>query len=194
MIDARAEVVVVGLGAAGAAILLQLARRGVRAIGIDRFSPPHEHGSTHGDTRITRLAIGEGPNYMPSVRRSHQLWREIERDAGTRLLYRTGGLVLGQRDNSFLEQTRTAAVQCGIAHQNLSNSELKRRFPMFNAGSETEAYFEPQAGFVRPEPAVSAQLWLARRAGAELRLRESVVSWTANSTGVAVTTDSETPA
>ena len=57
------DVAVVGLGAAGAATLYQLARRGIRAVGIDRFSPPHIHGSTHGDTRITREAIGEGEAY-----------------------------------------------------------------------------------------------------------------------------------
>ena len=182
------DVVVVGLGAMGSSVTLRLAERGLRVTGIDRFSPPHDHGSTHGETRITRLAIGEGASYAPLVRRSHELWREIERDTGTALLHQTGGLILGSRDNAFLGRTRAVAREHGIAHEDLSTAELARRFPMFAPDADTEAYFEPEAGYVHPERAVAAQLSLARRAGAELRLRETVVSWEARASGVVVTT------
>lgn len=180
--------IVLGLGAMGSAVALRLARRGLRVIGLDQFEPPHEHGSTHGDTRITRLAIGEGADFVPLVRRSHELWRELEQETGTRLLDQTGGLVLGDPDNQFLAETRAAAAQYGIAHENLSNAELTERFPMFGAGRNTEAYFEPAAGYVRPEAAVAGQLRLARAAGAELHVGEPVLSWDASSTSVAVTT------
>jgi sarcosine oxidase len=190
--ESPADVIVVGLGAMGSAVTFRLAERGLRVVGLDRFRPPHEHGSTHGETRITRLAIGEGADYVPLVVRSHQLWREIERDAATRLLHQTGGLVIGHRNDSFLESTRGTATDYGITHENLSNAELKQRFPMFDADGRTEAYFEPEAGFVRPEAAVSAQLSLAKRAGAELRLGETVVSWTASPAGVAVSTATDT--
>src|SRR5258708_28483055 len=72
------DVVVLGLGAAGSAAAWQLARRGARVLGIDRFSPPHALGSSHGDTRITRLAIGEGAQYTPLAPPSHEIWSEIE--------------------------------------------------------------------------------------------------------------------
>ena len=182
----RTDVIVLGLGAMGSAVALRLARRGLRVIGLDQFDPPHKHGSTHGDTRITRLAIGEGADFVPLVRRSHELWRELEQETGTRLLHQTGGLVLGDPDNQFLAETRSAAAQYGIAHENLSNAALAERFPMFGAGRHTEAYFEPAAGYVRPEAAVAAQLTLARAAGAELQAGEPVLSWDASSTGVAV--------
>ena len=68
----KAEVIVVGLGAMGSAACFQLAARGVSVIGVDRFAPPHPWGSTHGDTRVTREAIGEGREYVPLVRRSHE--------------------------------------------------------------------------------------------------------------------------
>nr|WP_297859265.1 FAD-dependent oxidoreductase [Meiothermus sp.] len=71
-----AEAIVVGLGAMGSASLYQLARRGARVIGIDRHRPPHIYGSSHGETRITRQAIGEGAAYVPLVLRSHQIWRD----------------------------------------------------------------------------------------------------------------------
>ena len=182
------DVIVVGLGAMGSAVTLQLAQRGLSVVGIDRFSPPHEHGSSHGETRITRLALGEGTEFVPVVRRAHELWREIEREAGTRVLHQVGGLILGRPGNAFLERTRAAATEHAIGHENLANAELRRRFPMFAVDSDTEAYFEPEAGFVRLEAAIAAQLSLARRAGADLHLRESVSSWTASPTGAQVST------
>ena len=89
------DVAVIGLGAMGAAALYQLARRGVKAIGIDRHSPPHDRGSTHGETRITRQAVGEGEAYVPLVLRAHEIWRELEAETGEKLLTQCGCLIVG---------------------------------------------------------------------------------------------------
>ena len=180
--------IVVGLGAMGSAACFQLAARGVSVTGIDRYFPPHGYGSSHGDTRVTRLAIGEGPDYVPLVRRSHKLWREIERETGAALLSQPGGLVLGPPDGPFLGRTRTVAQHFGIDHENLGGAQLRDRFPMFMVDERTEAYFEPQAGYVRPEAGVAAQLDLARRHGAELRFDEAVQEWTASRHSVTVRT------
>lgn len=188
----RADVIVVGLGAMGSAVTLRLARRGLGVIGLDQFEPPHDRGSSHGDTRITRLAIGEGPDFVPLVRRSHELWRDLERESGTTLLHQTGGLVLGEPGHPFLDETRAAAARYGITHANLTSAELRERFPMFAAGGRTEAYFEPSAGYVVPEAAVAVQLSLAEAAGAGLHLAEAVMGWEANSAGVTVTTGRRT--
>jgi sarcosine oxidase len=188
----KADVIVVGLGAMGSATCFQLAARGVSVIGIDQYEPPHAYGSTHGDTRITRLAIGEGPEYVPLVRRSHDLWREIEQEAGVQLLTRSGGLVLAHAASPFLRQTLASARQFEIVHENLSNAEIVDRFPMFLVDQQTEAYFEPEAGYVRPEAAVRAQLELARRHGAQLQLGEHVEAWAASAGGVIVRTDTDT--
>jgi sarcosine oxidase len=188
----RADVIVVGLGAMGSATCFQLATRGVSVIGVDRYEPPHPYGSTHGDTRITRLAIGEGPEYVPLVRRSHELWRELERQTGVSLLTQSGGLILAQAASPFLNQTRASARQYGIVHENLSAAEIGRRFPMFAVGPQTEGHYEPEAGYVRPEAAVRAQLELARRHGARLRFGERVTGWAASGSGVKVRTDGAT--
>lgn len=185
----RAQVIVVGLGAMGAATCLALARRGVPVIGIDRFHPPHTLGSTHGDTRITRLAIGEGPQYVPLVRRSHELWRELERDSGQRLLRVCGGLVLGEGTSEFLGRTVDCARRFGIDHELLDGDELRRRFPMFAAPEGTDAYYEPGSGYVRPELAVAASLAQASRLGARLRFDEPVRAWSASAEGIGVRTD-----
>jgi len=92
MAERSADVVVVGLGVAGSAVLHHLARQGASAIGIDRFRPPHDRGSSHGASRITRLAIGEGHEYVPLVQRSHALWREPGAETGAALMQTTCGL------------------------------------------------------------------------------------------------------
>ena len=111
------DVIVIGLGAMGSAALYQLAKRGRRVLGIDRFTPPHKLGSSHGDTRITREAIGEGEELVPLVRRSHEIWRELEAATGKSLLSQVGGLILSSSPNahhhgvSFFENTVNAATQ-----------------------------------------------------------------------------------
>jgi sarcosine oxidase len=187
-----ADVIVVGLGAMGSAASWQLASRGVSVIGIDRYAPPHAWGSTHGDTRITRLAIGEGREYVPLARRSHELWRDIERGSGAELLTQPGLVILAHPSSTFLAETRAAARQYGIEHRDLTNSELRAGFPMFAVDEETVGYHEPGAGYVRPERAVAAQLALAEREGARLNIGERVESWTASAGGVAVNTDRAT--
>jgi sarcosine oxidase len=188
----KAEVIVVGLGAMGSAACAQLAARGVSVIGIDQYAPPHPWGSTHGDTRVTREAIGEGREYVPLVRRSHELWREIERDSGARLLTQSGIVVLAHPSSEFLEETRAAARAYEIGHEYLTNAQARARFPMFALDDEIVAYHEPGAGYVRVEAAVAAQLGLARGAGAGLRFGERVETWSASRHGVAVTTDADT--
>jgi len=182
-------VVVVGLGAMGSAVCAQLASRGTSVIGIDRYDPPHPYGSTHGETRMTRLAVGEGSEYAPLVRRSHELWREIEAQTGTRLLTQPGGLIMAHPGSWFLEGTVEIARRVEIEHEELSPSQLRERFPMFAVDEETEGYYEPAAGFVRPEDAVRAQLELARRGGVQVRKGERVLDWSASRHGVSVVTD-----
>jgi sarcosine oxidase len=188
----NAEVIVVGLGAMGSAACHQLVARGVSVIGIDQYAPPHSWGSTHGDTRVTREAIGEGREYVPLVRRSHQLWREIEQETGARLLTQCGIVILAHPSSEFLEETRASARAYGIEHRDLTNAEVRARFPMFTVDERTVAYYEPGAGYVRPEAAVAAQLGLARAGGAQLRLGKRVEAWSASRHGVTVTTDADT--
>jgi sarcosine oxidase len=188
----RADVIVVGLGAMGSAACFQLVARGASVIGIDQYVPPHALGSTHGDTRITRLAIGEGREYVPLVRRSHELWREIERESGTRLLTESGIVILAHPSSPFLRETRAAAREYQIEHEDLRSDAIRARLPMFAVDEETEAYYEATAGYVRPEPAVAAQLTVARRKGARLQLAERVQQWSASASGVSVTTTADT--
>jgi sarcosine oxidase len=188
------KAIVVGLGAMGSAACWHLAKRGVSVIGIDQYAPPHAFGSTHGDTRITRLAVGEGGEYVPLVQRSHRLWRELEAQSGARLLTQCGGLIVSHPGSPFFEQTQAVAQRFGIEHERLDNRQLRRRLPMFAVDEETEAYYEPSAGIVWPEAAVRVHLELAHREGAQLCLGQRVVEWSASRAGLTVTTDAGTHA
>jgi len=178
-----ADVLVVGLGAMGSAALYQLAKLGARAIGIDRFVPPHDQGSSHGDTRITREAIGEGRDFVPLVLRSNQIWEELEAATSRTLLTRNGALVLASQSisgnhhgsTSFVQDTINTATEFGIAHEILDGEEIHRRYPQFKLSGDEVGYFEPGAGFLRPEACVETQLSLARQLGAKVFTSEIVL-------------------
>jgi sarcosine oxidase len=175
--------IVVGLGAMGSAAVYQLAKRGNQVLGIDRFSPPHAHGSSHGESRIIRQAIGEGEKYVPLVLRSYELWREIENKTGTDLLAITGGLTLESQSSEavmhgrhdFLDQAIRCAEKFDIRHEILETADIRKRYPQF-AVTDERAYFEAETGFLRPELCIEAQLHLARKHGAVVQTDEPVVS------------------
>jgi sarcosine oxidase len=177
------DTIVVGLGAMGSAAVYQLAKRGNKALGLDQFSPPHANGSSHGESRIIRQAIGEGEEYVPLVLRSYELWRQIEEASGKELLTITGGLTLESQKSEavmhgrpdFLDQAIHCAEKFGIRHEILETAEIKKRFPQF-AVTDERAYFEYETGFLRPELCIEAQLYLARKHGAVVRTGEHVVS------------------
>ncbi|MGH6622720.1 MAG: N-methyl-L-tryptophan oxidase [Burkholderiaceae bacterium] len=192
----RFDTIVLGLGAMGSAALYHLARRGGRVLGIDRHSPPHARGSSHGDTRITRLAIGEGAQYTPFALRSHQLWRQLEEATGESLLTSNGGLIISRRATpaimhgaDFLTSTLAAAAQYGIEHEVLDAVELKQRFPQFIVEDEAPGYFEPAAGFLRPEACVRAHLAMAESCGAIIARNERGLTFDASANTVTVTTE-----
>jgi sarcosine oxidase len=175
------DAIVVGLGAVGAATVRALAVRGAKVLGIDRYSPPHALGSSHGDTRITRAAIGEGAQYTPLALRSHEIWRSLEAQAGEELFAATGLLIISSPARkatthvaNFFENTLEAARRFGIAHELLDAAAIRRRFPQFNVADNEVGYFEPGAGFLRAEACVRAQLAAAERAGAGLHRGERV--------------------
>jgi sarcosine oxidase len=190
------DVAVLGLGAMGSASAFQLAKRGKRVLGIDQFSPPHSFGSSHGATRITRQAIGEGEQYVPLVLRSYELWPEIEAAAGKSLLSITGGLIMASErsdesrhgTNKFLDQTIRSALKFGIDHYLLDTDEIRARFPQFNLVGDERGYYEPMMGFLRPELCIESQLGLAGNLGAEIHRNERVLELSPTPNGVRVRT------
>src|SRR5258708_25089417 len=193
---AKYEVLVLGLGAMGSAAAFQLARRGRKVLGIDRFAPPHAYGSSTGEARMTRPAIGEGDHYTPLVLRSHELWREIEKESGADLLTVTGGLIISSiartamlHVDRFFSNTVAAAEKYRIPHQILSAQDMRKRFSPFRVRDDELGYYEPGAGFLRPESCIAAQLQLARKYGADIHVNEKVLAFEPSGDDVAITTD-----
>lgn len=194
------DVIVIGLGAMGSATLYQLAKRGVQVLGIDQYHPPHAYGSTHGESRITRLATGEGVSYVPFAKRSHEIWRELEAASGEELLFLSGGLILcpqgggaqfhGRLD--FVEHSAAIASASDIAHELLDAESVRARWPQLRITDREHAYYEPTGGIVAVDRAVSTQLSLAKKLGAVMQLGEKVIAYQSTDGGVTVTTDKAT--
>ena len=183
------DVIVVGLGAMGSATLYELSRRGIRALGIDQYEPPHRLGSTHGRTRIIREAYFEHPLYVPLVRRAYELWDQLEHEAERRLFHRTGGLMIGPADGVLVSGSRLSAVEHGVTHEMLSAADVRRRWPAYDPPDSHVALFELRAGLLLPEACVETYLDLARSGGAATHLGERVIDWNASGGGVTVRTD-----
>ena len=183
------DVVVCGLGAMGSAALYEAARRGVRVLGLERFAPGHDRGSSHGATRIIRLAYWEHPSYVPLLRRAYELWRELESAAGQKLLHVTGVAEIGPPDGILVRGTLAAAHLHGLTHEVLAAPDLMRRFPAFLLPPDYVAVMQPDGGFLQAESSIHAMLALAQVAGAELRTGETVRAIEPRAGGVRVVTD-----
>jgi len=183
------DVAVIGLGAMGGAALHQLAKRGLRAVGIEQFAPGHDRGSSHGETRIIRLGYFEHPSYVPLVRAAVPLWRALERESGKALLHVTGILEMGAPDSTLVAGTLRSAQTHGLTHEVLDAAGVTRRFPAFLLPPHFVGVLQPDGGILAAEAAVAAQIVLARAAGAEVRTRETVRAIEPTSGGVRVVTD-----
>jgi sarcosine oxidase len=184
------DVVICGLGAMGCAALEQLARRGARVLGIERYAPGHDRGSSHGANRIIRLGYFEHPSYVPLLRRAYALWRELEAASGLELLHITGILEIGPPDGTLVHGTLASAELHHLPHEVLAASDLVRRFPQFEVPADYVGVLQGDGGWLAVEPAFEAWLSLAQRAGAKVRSGESVRAIEPGGGGVRVHTDS----
>ena len=187
-----ADVLILGLGGMGSAAAYHLARRRQRVIGLEQFTPAHDLGSSHGRSRIIREAYFEHPAYVPLIQRAYDLWEILQREDDTRLLLRTGGVMIGPEDGVLVQGALTSARTHALAHELLDGSGLRARYPAFSVTAGTAAVWEPRAGVLFPERCVFAHLRGATRAGAVLRFEERVLSWGADDDGVTVRTDRDT--
>lgn len=182
------DVVVAGVGAMGAAACWHLARRGLRVLGLERFSIPNDRGSSHGVNRIVRMAYFEHPSYVPLLRRAYALWRELEVAYGSQLLFVTGGVDAGPPRGRLVTGSLASCRTHHLAHEVVDAGELQRRYPGFSLPSDFVAVVQPDGGFVACEGAIAAFAALARKHGAELCEHEPMAHWSSNGDRVTVET------
>jgi sarcosine oxidase len=183
------DAAIIGLGVMGSAALAALARRGRRVVGIDRFAPGHDRGSSHGGTRVFRIGYFEHPSYVPLLRTAYPLWRELEARSGQSLITVTGILEMGAQTSALVAGTLQSARLHRLPHEILDAAGVATRFPAFRLPPDFVGVFQPDGGFVRAEPAVAAFQGLARQAGADLRMEERVLAIMPDGAGVRVTTE-----
>jgi len=182
------DAIVLGAGGVGSAALYELARRGLRSLAIDRFRPPHDRGSTHGQTRVIRLAYFEHPDYVPLLRESYRLWHDLEAATGRRLFHEVGLLEVGPADGCVVPGVLRAAKEHGLEIEPLTASEIKRRWPVLCVPDDLVGVFERNAGYLLVEDCVTTQLTAAQALGAELLTDAIVESWSADGDGIQVIT------
>ena len=170
------DVVVLGLGAHGSSAIYHLSKTRNKICGIDRFEPPHNHGSSHGQSRIIRQAYHESPMYVPLVIEAYKLWSELEQASGSKLFLKTGGIVLGDENSTVVKGARLSAETHKVPYEYLDYKEITKRFPAFKPTEETVAVVEYNAGILFPEKCIEANLKLAKDNGAILMYNEVVTS------------------
>lgn len=180
------DTIIIGLGAMGSSTAYQLSKGNQKVLGIDRYNPPHSLGSSHGDTRITRKAICEGEQYIPLALRSYEIWDEISKITRQKLIEITSGLILANKGGNalshgssrLLEDSIEFAKTHNINHQVLNSKQIQAQFPQFQLDGSEMGYLELQAGFLRPELCIRAQLEIAKQNGIEIHRNEEVLSIT----------------
>jgi sarcosine oxidase len=183
------DVAVVGLGGLGSAAANALAAAGLKVLGLERYSPVHDLGASHGESRGVWQAYFMGPEYVPYLRRAYTLWSELEEASGERLFHRTGGLCLGPADGALIPAARASAEKCGLEHEYLTADEVHARYPQFEPAPDCVAVYDPGSGYVQPEQTVRVGLALAQRHSADLHFNETVREITENPGGARVSTD-----
>ena len=185
----RYDAIVVGVGGMGSATAYYLARRGKRVLGLERFGIPHSMGSSHGHTRIIRLAYYEHPSYVLLLKRAYELWREIQQKAGERLLHITESIDAGPEDSWVFKGSWESCRLHDLPHEVLTGAELHRRFPGYHLPADHLALVQPEGGFLAPEKCIVSYVMAAQEQGAEIHARERVLEWEPLDGGVRVRTD-----
>jgi sarcosine oxidase len=182
------DVIVAGLGAMGSAATASLARRGVRVLGLDRFHPPHDRGSSHGESRVIREAYFEHPLYVPLVRAAYERWRELEARTGRHLLLPTGVLLVGEPSSELVAGARKSAEEHGVPCEPLTRAQIRSRYPAIVPAGDAVGLYEPGGGVLFPEACIEAFLDEAATAGAVLEFDEPLLRFRATATSVEVET------
>src|SRR5215831_1760826 len=154
------DVAVIGAGAAGSAAAYHLSKTGKKILVLDRFNPPHNFGSSHGQSRIIREAYFESPVYVPLVQQGYQLWYQLEKESNKKLLLKTGGLMLGTQDSKVVQGAMRSAIEHHLPYEYLNSNEIKKRFSGFVLSEETVGIYEQNAGILFPEECIKTNLEL----------------------------------
>lgn len=182
------DIAVIGAGAMGSAATYHLSKSGKKILVLDKFTPPHSFGSSHGQTRIIREAYFENPLYVPLVQQAYRLWEKLEAASGKNLFLKTGGLMLGHKDQKLFSGAAYSAQQHGIAYDFLEQEQLRKQFPILKTSRSTVALLERNAGILFPEECIRTHLHLAAGSTVDFHFNEQVTALQSNKDAVIIST------
>src|SRR4051812_18411577 len=185
------DIAIIGAGAAGSAAAYHLSKSAKRILVLDRFNPPHNFGSSHGQSRIIREAYFESPVYVPLVQQAYKLWYQLEKEWKKKLLLKTGGLMLGTYDSKVVQGAMQSAIQYHLPYEYLHSTEIKKRFPGFHPTEEIVGIYEQNAGILFPEECIKTNLELAKNSNVNFCFNEIVTSLSSNIDEVEIITNQE---
>ncbi|MBL7872429.1 MAG: N-methyl-L-tryptophan oxidase [Cyclobacteriaceae bacterium] len=186
------DVIVIGVGSMGSSTCYQLASRGVSVLGLEQFSIPHDQGSHAGQSRLIRKAYFEHADYVPLLERAYDNWNHLESITGSQVYFPTGLLYAGKPDELLIKGVKHSSEKFNVPIETVTKKEFGNRFPQFEVPDDYEVLFEPDAGFVTPERAVSLYVAQAIKAGATIHSNEETRSWKQNETSIEVVTNKGT--
>jgi sarcosine oxidase len=182
MTNQHYDAIVLGTGAVGSSSLLECARRGLKVLGLDRFGPGHDRGSSHGETRMIRQSYFEHPDYVPLLQRAYTLWDEL--DPG--LLVRSGIYYIGPEQGEIITGVMQSAQRYSLPLETRVAAQAN-----FRAPDNATTLFEPNAGYLPVEHCIELQLARAVAAGAEHRWGEAIQGWQQSGNIFTVHTDKQ---
>src|SRR4051794_22122680 len=185
------DVVIIGAGAAGSSAAYHLSKTGKKILLLDRFTPPHNLGSSHGQSRIIREAYFESPVYVPLVQQAYKLWYQLEKESKKKLLLKTGGLMLGTYDSKVVQGAMQSAIQYHLPYEYLHSNEIKKRFPGFHPTEEIVGIYEQNAGILFPEECIKTNLELAKNSNVAFCFNEVVTRINSSIDNIEITTSKE---
>lgn len=161
------DIVVIGSGSVGSFAGYYAAKSGKKICYIDKFPPPHDQASYHGDTRIFRIAYGEGARYIPLLQRAYTLWGEFERCVGERLFERCGVLNIGDPNSEFMRNVAKSSHDFALNVENLTPAQMQSRYNLTLPGHFV-GILERDTGFVYSDRSVECAIKGAQECGADL--------------------------
>ena len=183
------DAIIIGVGSMGSAACYWLAKRGYKVLGLEQFEIPHEQGSHAGQSRIIRKAYFEHPDYVPLLQRAYYNWQQLEKTTGIQVYFKTGLLYQGPDGHEMMKGVRKAASLYDIEINDLTTQQKETQFSQFNVPVGFQSIYEPNAGFIRPEKAVTLFNAEAIKASAEIHSKETVLQWSKKNGEIKVITD-----
>lgn len=186
------DVIVIGVGTMGAPACYYLAKRGYKVLGLEQFDITHELGSHGGQSRIIRKAYFEHPAYVPLLNKAYANWKQLEHETGEQLYHQTGVVYFGRPDHDIIRGVKLSAGIHNIPVETMDSVSSGKRFSHFRIPGNFETVFEPEAGFIPPEKAIKLYAGQAVKHGAQIHVRERVVTWHKDGNIITVKTNGDT--